>query len=158
MTKAAKKKDLPVYDFSLVLPKDLNNVWEDCKNILEKSIKRSGDRVRDIDVYYRISQNICSLWIIFDKDTLDIIGCVVTNLHDYPTGLRMLHIEHIAGKKMDQWIDYGFGVMYSWAKDNDCDGVEGIGRAGFYNWTKKEKGWKETSRFFEIKFPKGESK
>ena len=35
MTKAAKKKDLPVYDFSLVLPKDLNNVWEDCKNILE---------------------------------------------------------------------------------------------------------------------------
>ena len=59
---------------------------------------------------------------------------------------------------MDQWIDYGFGVMYSWAKDNDCDGVEGIGRAGFYNWTKKEKGWKETSRFFEIKFPKGESK
>ena len=73
MTKAAKKKDLPVYDFSLVLPKDLNNVWEDCKNILEKSIKRSGNRVRDIDVYYRIYQNICSLWIIFDKDTLDII-------------------------------------------------------------------------------------
>ena len=38
MTKAAKKKDLPVYDFSLVLPKDLNNVWEDCKNILVISL------------------------------------------------------------------------------------------------------------------------
>jgi hypothetical protein len=41
--------------------------------------------------------------------------------------------------------------MYKWAKSNDCQGVEGVGREGFWNWIKK-RNWSETSRFFEIRF------
>jgi hypothetical protein len=158
MTNIAKKQkeDIPVYKFSLVLPQHLTRVWEDVSKILDKSVKRSGNRVRQVDVYHRLAQNLASLWIIFDEDTMDIVGCVVTNLHDYPTGLRMLHIEHIAGKHMDQWVEEGFNTMYKWAKDNSCQGVEGIGRAGFFNWAKK-KGWKESSRFFEVMFDEGDN-
>ena len=51
-------------------------------------------------------------------------------------------------------IDKGFDTLYKWAKDNKCDGIEALGRPGFWNWIKKEKGWKETSRFYELKFDK----
>mgnify|MGYP006212192941 CR=1 FL=1 len=44
-------------------------------------------------------------------------------------------------------------AINEYAKDNDCDGVEGIGREGFWNWIrKKDLGWKETARFFEFRF------
>jgi hypothetical protein len=41
--------------------------------------------------------------------------------------------------------------MYDWAKVNNCKGVEGVGRGGFWNWI-KNKDWEETARFYEIKF------
>ena len=100
----------------------------------------------------RCLENRCSLWIIFESDSTNIIGAAITQLHDYPSGLRMLNVEHIAGKRYADWVEDGFNTLYRWAKDNKCDGVEALGRAGFWNWIKKEKGWKETSRFYEYNY------
>ncbi len=69
----------------------------------------------------------------------------------FTTFERVQFREHCAGKNMDEWIDEGLDTMYKWAKSNDCQGVEGVGREGFWNWIKK-RNWSETSRFFEIRF------
>ena len=63
----------------------------------------------------------------------------------------MLTLDHIAGKKMSYWFDDGLGMLEKWAKDNKCDGIEGIGRAGFWNWI-KDKNWEKTSIFVEYNF------
>ncbi len=139
------------YQVSLITPDLISEVWGDCEKILRRSCQRSYGRVRPIDILYRMGNNECSLWVIFKENSLDIIGCVITNIHTYPSGLKMLHIEHCAGKNMDEWIDEGLDTMYKWAKSNDWQGVEGVGREGFWNWIKK-RNWSETSRFFEIRF------
>jgi hypothetical protein len=140
------------YDISLVTSDKLTLVWEDCEKILQKSCKRSNGRVTVQDVFYNCLNNRTSLWIIFDKSNLNIIGAAITQINQYPTGKRMLNIEHVAGTKMDEWADRGLEVICRWGKDNQCEGIEGIGRAGFWNWIKKKQDWKKTAVFFEFEF------
>ncbi len=139
------------FQVSLIMPEHLSQVWGDCEKLLYKSCHRSGGRIKPINILYRLNNNECSLWIIFEEKNLEIVGCVITRIHTYPADLKMLHIEHLAGKKMHDWIDDGLEVMYDWAKVNNCKGVEGVGRGGFWNWI-KNKDWEETARFYEIKF------
>ena len=64
----------------------------------------------------------------------------------------MLNIDHVTGKKMNDWADRGLKVIYKWAKANECAGIEGVGREGFWNWIKTRENWKKTSVFFEYEF------
>lgn len=52
------------------------------KNIIA-FLQRSGGRINPKDIYARCIENRSSLWIIFETDTLNIIGCGITQLHDY---------------------------------------------------------------------------
>lgn len=151
MNEPAKKLEQEI-DISLVLPNQVDMVWDTCEKILTRSCKRSGGRINPQDIYMRCIENRSSLWIIFETDSLNIIGCGVTQLHDYPSGLRMLNVEHIAGKKYPEWVDKGFDTLDKWAKDNKCDGIEALGRPGFWNWIKNRKGWEKTAVFYEYKF------
>ena len=104
------------YDISLVTSDKLTLVWEDCEKILQKSCKRSYGRVTTQDVFYNCLNNRTSLWIIFDKSNLNIIGAAITQINQYPTGKKMLNIEHVAGTKMDEWADRGLEVICRWGK------------------------------------------
>jgi hypothetical protein len=144
------------YEISLIPSDRLTLVWEQCEKLLQKSCKRSNGRSTPQDVFYDCLNNRASLWIIFDTYTLDIIGCSITKINQYPTGKRMLNIDHVTGKKMDKWADMGLKVIYDWAKANDCAGIEGVGREGFWNWIKTRENWKKTSVFFEYEFEENE--
>ena len=139
-------------DISLILPDQVSLVWKDCEKIFKKSCKRSGGRVSVIDLYMNCIENKSSLWIVFEPDSMNIVGCAITQLQDYPTKLRMLNIEHVAGGRYEEWVDKGFEILYKWAKDNNCDGIEALGRSGFWNWIKNEKGWEQKARLYEYKF------
>tara|TARA_R100000935_G_scaffold52027_1_gene78951 strand:- start:315 stop:779 length:465 start_codon:yes stop_codon:yes gene_type:complete len=139
------------FDISLVTSDKLTLVWKDCEKLLQKSCKRSNGRAKPEDVFYDCLNNKASLWIIFDKNNLDIVGCAVTKINQYPTGKKMLNVDHVTGKKMDEWIDR-IEVLYKWAKANGCKGIEGVGREGFWNWIKKREDWKKTAIFFEYEF------
>ena len=140
------------FDISLMPSDRITLVWEDCEKFLQKSCNRSNGRATTKDIFYDCIRNICSLWIIFDKETLEITGCAITKISQYPTGKRMLNIDHVAGKKMNEWADRGLEVIYKWAKANDCNGIEGVGREGFWNWIKSKDNWQKTSIFFEYEF------
>ena len=53
------------------------------------------------------------------------------------------------------WIIFDTGnmniTMEKWAKDNKCNGLEGVGRQGFWNWI-KDRNWKKTAIFVEYNF------
>ena len=148
---AKKHKAAGVYNISLVTPDQLMIIWEDVEKYLKKSCKRSKGRTNTEDILYQCLNNQSSLWIIFDVESLDIVGCTVTQLNDYPSGKRMLNLDHVTGKKMGDWIDRGLEVMEKWAKDNKCQGIEGVGRQGFWHWI-KDRNWEKTAVFVEYNF------
>lgn len=74
---------------------------------------------------------------------------LVTEFYEYPTGKRMLSLEHVAGEKMEEWVELGIDALEQYAKNNQCHGVESIGRAGFWNWVKDRPDWKKLAIFCE---------
>ena len=139
------------FDISLMPSDRITLVWDDCEKFLQKSCNRSNGRATTKDIFYDCIRNVCSLWIIFDKETLNITGCAITKISQYPTGKRMLNLDHVAGKNMEQWMNNGLDVLKKYAKDNNCNGLEGVGRDGFWHWI-KNKNWKRTAIFVEYNF------
>ena len=99
------------FEISLMPSDKMTLVWEQCEKFLEKSCKRSNGRSTPKDVFYDCLNNRASLWIIFDKGSLDIVGCAITKINQYPTGKRMLNIDHVTGKKMNDWADRGLNCV-----------------------------------------------
>jgi hypothetical protein len=147
MNEPALKYDL---EFSMVHQELLDKCWDECEKILKRSVKRSNGRVTIDDIYRDIDSGKCQLWIVYNIHDLKIIGCSVTFLREYPTELRMLHIDHIAGISMDDWIEGGLELLENFCKDNGYDGIEGVARHGFWNWV-KNKGWRRHATFYEYR-------
>ena len=148
---ALKQEASGEYNISLIMPDQLMIIWEDVEKYLRKSCKRSKGRTTTQDIFYECINNQSSLWIIFDTGNMKILGCAITQITDYPTGKRMLNLDHVTGKNMGDWIDRGLEVMEKWAKDSKCNGIEGVGREGFWNWI-KNRNWKKTAIFVEYNF------
>ena len=151
MNQPATKLD--TYKFSAILPDDVFKVWKDIKKYIERSCKRSNGRHTADTIYKQILTNEATLWIAFEENQNVIKGCVITTFIYYPTGLKMLHISQLAGKNMEDWIEVGRPILDNWAKDNQCDGIEAMGRKGFAHWsTKKDDNWQASHVHFEMKF------
>jgi hypothetical protein len=148
---AVKQEASEEYNVSLIMPDQLMLIWKDVEKYLRKSCKRSKGRTSTQDIFYECLNNQSSLWIIFDTGNMKVVGCAITQITNYPTGKRMLNLDHVTGSKMGDWIDRGLEVMEKWAKDNNCNGIEGVGREGFWNWI-KNRNWKKTAIFVEYNF------
>ena len=149
---ALKQEASGEYNISLIMPDQLMIIWEDVEKYLRKSCKRSKGRTTTQDIFYECINNQSSLWIIFDTGNMKILGCAITQITDYPTGKRMLNLEHTSGKNMQDWVEDGIEVMIKFAKANGCEGLEGMGRHGQWNWVKNKKGWKKPATFYEYIF------
>ena len=145
--------NLETYRFSAILPQDIFKVWQDIKKYIERSCKRSNGRHTPDTIYKQIITGEATLWVAFEENENIIKGCVITTFIYYPTGLKMLHISQLAGKNMEDWIEVGRPILSSWAKDNQCKGIEAMGRKGFAHWsTKKDDNWQASHVHFEMKF------
>jgi len=124
---------------TLVKPKDLGFVWPFIEKLLNKSIKRSYGRTSTDDLLQECLYGESHLWIFYEEDKYpEILGCGITQINDYPSGLRMLNIDHLAGNHHDKWTREGLRFVEEFAKDSNCDGIEALGRPGFWNWLKDE--------------------
>jgi hypothetical protein len=141
-----------IYNLSLVPVEKLTLVWNQVEKFLKKSAQRSGGRERIEDIFYRILNKDTNLWIIFDTGNLLITGAQVTFFNVYPTGKKMLSLDHTGGKNMQDWVEKGIEVMTEFAKENDCEGIEGVGRHGQWQWIKNKKGWTKPATMYEYIF------
>jgi predicted urease superfamily metal-dependent hydrolase len=64
----------------------------------------------------------------------------------------MLNLDHTGGKNMQDWVERGIEVITKFAKENGCEGIEGIGRHGQWHWVKNKKGWKKPASLYEYIF------
>ena len=144
------------YEISIVPAEQLTIVWEKVEKYLKKSASRSNGRTRVEDIFHDLLSKNSHLWIIFDKGSLEISGVLITMFNTYPTGKKMLNLEHTSGNNMQNWVEIGLDVIIKFAKETECDGIEGMGRHGQWNWVKNRKGWKKPATFYEYNFKDAE--
>ena len=140
------------HEISLVPFDKVPLIWKKVEKYLKKSAGRSGGRTTIEDIYYELINNKTNLWIIFKKESDEIIGVQITLFNTYPTGKKMLNLDHTGGKNMQDWVEKGIEVMTKFAKENECEGIEGVGRHGQWHWVKNKKGWKRPASMYEYNF------
>ncbi|CAB4122853.1 hypothetical protein UFOVP28_56 [uncultured Caudovirales phage] len=130
-----------MYKVSVVFPAQVVDVWEKAEPFLKQVVDITDGRTSMSFLLNRVIKEDCNLWVIYDPDSMDIVGSMITKINEYPHA-RFLTVEMLAGDDFDEWIDQAHDALILFAKHFLCDGLELIGRRG---WVKKLQRlqWKE---------------
>ena len=124
------------HTIALVPSNYVGTLWNDIETFLGPAIARSRGRW-DIDsVHQSLLNEERHVWVAFDEDK-KIDGVATTEFVMYPKR-KMLSIEYLGGKNMNSWCWDLSDRLYSWAKDNECDGIEAVARHGFWKWVQQD--------------------
>ena len=107
-------------------------LWNDVSDQLEKAVARSKGRWTMESLYNAIASERQHLWVAFNSDKI-IDGVGTTEIIEYP-GKRMLGVQFLGGKNFNNWVWDIIEKFDSWAKDNNCLGIEATARDGFWKW------------------------
>ena len=122
---------------------DLEFIWSQVKPQIEKALDGSYS---SYDILEYIKQNRMQLWISWNDG---IEASFVTEVCDYPQ-LRVLRWVLAGGSNMESWLDLVTSKVEDWAKRNNCQRLEIVGRKG---WTKVLRDYEPQAVYFvkEIK-------
>ena len=110
-----------------VLEEDIMKVWPQIEGYIEEAASYTNGRYTADDVRELLYKGRV-LWIAFDESGIK--GAVVTCLNQYPRK-RYLHLEFCGGTDGYTWKSDMLRTLQSWARDTECDGIEGGGRPGW---------------------------
>ena len=122
---------------------DLEFIWSQVKPQIEKALDGSYS---SYDILEYIKQNRMQLWISWNDG---IEASFVTEVCDYPQ-LRVMRWVLAGGSNMESWLDLVTSKVEDWAKRNNCQRLEIVGRKG---WTKVLRDYEPQAVYFvkEIK-------
>lgn len=133
-------------NISLVPPENIMDVWSKVRDYLEEAVATSNGRWTTEYLCFALASGRSQLWIAFD-DQQEVIGTLTTEVTNYPAK-RVLSMHFLGGKDFDLWYGELLQQISRFAKDADCDGLEGVARFGFWKFL-KEDGFEKTSAFYE---------
>jgi hypothetical protein len=107
----------------------IDRFWDDVRPMLEPAVEVTSGRYTTYDVYTGLHQGRYQIWVSFGDDG-KIVGCVVTEVIDYPSK-RCLSMLFTAGRNISSWMVSMNEMLGRWAKERDCDLIEGHGRIGW---------------------------
>ena len=132
-------------------PGHVSNVFADVKPYFDKAVARTRGRLVTDDLLRQVLVGESQLWVAFDDEQENKIkGIVVTTIKNYPHK-RMVDMTFCAGEQLDSWCDLVFNLVEEWAINNNLDGMEFVGRAGWRKVLAKH-GMRETYRLFEKEY------
>ena len=117
---------------------DLEFIWSQVRPQIEKALDGSYS---SYDILEYIKQNRMQLWISWNDG---IEASFVTEVCDYPQ-LRVLRWVLAGGSNMESWLDLVTSKVEDWAKRNNCQRLEIVGRKG---WTKVLRDYKPQAVYF----------
>jgi len=135
-------------DISLVPAEYVLQEWSRVRGYLEPAIARSKGRWTMEHLCGACCSGRAHLWVAFDGD--EVYGALTTELTYYPAR-KVLAMHFIGGKEFDLWYPEMLETISRFAKDNDCDGLEGVARFGFWKYL-KHNGFEKNSAFYEKGF------
>lgn len=117
---------------------DLEFIWSQVKPQIEKALDGSYS---SYDILEYIKQNRMQLWISWNDG---IEASFVTEVCDYPQ-LRVMRWVLAGGSNMESWLDLVTSKVEDWAKKNNCQRLEIVGRKG---WTKVLRDYEPQAVYF----------
>ena len=121
------------YKISIVEPKLVIDVWARVEPYLQQVVDITHGRTTVADTLNRVLKDEATLWIIYDEESLQIVGASISRINIYTT-VKFLVIEMLAGDNFDEWMDQINNAFILFAKHFECSGIELIGRRG---WVRK---------------------
>lgn len=114
-----------------VLSKDCDFFWDEAKTFIEKIIPYCDGKY-DVDSF-RTAIKCCDMQLWLAKDAhFKVQGACITEIIVYPKSKRCIVI-CLSANDINKVIEH-FNPILSWARQNNCDAIEVMGRAG---WCKK---------------------
>ena len=120
----------------LVYPEHIPIVWPTAMPLLINPIDRSGGRLSVDSVYSWLMAGKFHLWVV--REGNETLAVLVTEIRNYPTGLRVFNVMLLGGSLRDRWLGL-WPEMADWARKQGCTKAEMAGRKG---WSRVLKDWK----------------
>jgi len=134
---------------ALVPPLHIQMMWEQVEGLLAPAVEKSNGRWTMDHLYGNLVAGQKHLWVVFDETKS--INCVaVTSVVDYPAK-KMLSMEFLGGKDIEEWAFKLLEVLNRFAGDAGCGGIEATARFGFWKWLEKD-GFDKAYTVFEKRF------
>jgi predicted GNAT family N-acyltransferase len=105
---------------------------------LRKSELWSNKRATVDDIVKFLFTGQMHLWILYNPDTLVQQAHIITEVKQYPSS-RMLVMQYVAGEtgSAAESDDIVYSTLERFAKANNCDGIEFVGRPGWGRYAKQ---------------------
>lgn len=113
------------------VPKEaVKHVWSDVEELLKKSVAdTSRGKIDLIDILNGILTDVYVLWVVLDDED-KMIAAITTRIATYPRRKSMV-LDFVGGTKLHKWKDAVIETIGRFAKENDCQHLEGYGRKGW---------------------------
>ena len=113
------------------VPKEaVKHVWSDVEELLKKSVAdTSRGKIDLIDILNGILTDVYVLWVVLDDED-KMIAAITTRIATYPRRKSMV-LDFVGGSKLNEWKDIVIETIGRFAKENDCQHLEGYGRKGW---------------------------
>tara|TARA_R110000824_G_scaffold21054_3_gene78773 strand:+ start:2386 stop:2898 length:513 start_codon:yes stop_codon:yes gene_type:complete len=134
------------HTIALIPSNYVQTLWDDVENYLAPAIARSNGRWDMQSLYESIRNMEQNLWVAFNEDNVT-EGVATTEFVFYPKR-KMLAMQYLGGKNFNGWVWDMLEKFNGWAKDNECDGIEGTARHGFWKWLEQD-GFKRSYTVYE---------
>ena len=125
--------------------------WPRVHPMLKKATDITNGRADVWEIFDALISGEAQLWIVFDDKTP--IAAITTKVKQY-NGFKALFIDFVGGSKMNEWLKDVLVILKRFAKDNECDQLEGYGRIGWKKVLSKF-GWKPEFYSYKMELDDG---
>ena len=110
------------------VPKEaVKYVWSDVERLLKKSVEdTSRGKIDLIDILNGILNDTYVLWVVLDNED-NMVAAITTRISVYPRRKSMV-LDFVGGSKLNAWKDVVIETISKFAKENNCQHLEGFGR------------------------------
>ena len=129
-------------NIALIDPVNTGVVWPHVESLLAPAIDQSGGRYTIDTTKHAISTGEMQLWVAHEDS--EIYAAMTSSVVVYPAK-KMLAVVHCGGRMMGLWLPT-MNAVEQWSREQGCEGVEIIGRAG---WAKALPGYSRAGTLIE---------
>jgi len=117
-------------------------IWPSARPHIVRALgEDTVEHYRPQDILALLLQAKARLWVAWDAERRAVIGAVVTEIIEFPNGLRELRAWLVGGRNMKQWFKPGMEMLEDFARAQGCSYVTGGFRKG---WLRIDRGMKQT--------------
>lgn len=123
-------------EFSRVMNGDLPVIWPEISQYVKDTIKYSAGRYTEKTIVDLVISGFMQLWVVTEGQ--EVLLSMVTQIMNYPTGLRVCDIILLGGKNIEKWLEFTEKNISEWALNTmNCNSIQLIGRKGWEKMLKK---------------------